>query len=174
MHLFRMVPAAALSAACLLPLSATAQQWIVRCDSPGPKPLCLDATTMAVPGRVQLSECKKGLEGQEWFAKKPGEKQIQNRWLSDGGKNNKGCLDLLVQFPFNLVATKDCDANLVAQQWDFDQTNQNGAVIKNAYVSTECLSGPAIPFGTVQPASCNWAPTWKFVNVGDERLGCPP
>ncbi len=171
MRSIKLVPIVALSAISFLPVSATAQQWIVRCDS-GPKPLCLDATQAGRGGRVQVSECNEDLVAQRWDANKPEPNQIQNRWLAEEAQG-EGCLDILVATnpTDNEVATNTCNPDLQAQRWNFQQ-DENGATISNQFTA-QCLGGLAINQATVEPVVCP-GPDWKFVNVGDDRLGCPP
>jgi hypothetical protein len=168
MRLIKWVPVVAFSAVCSIPASVMAQQWIVRCDSPSPTPLCLDATTNQPSGRMQLSECDKTKTYQQWDANKPKSENIQNR-----GMNN--CVDIYVYSDpdDNEVVTNKCDSSLEAQEWSFEQTNPNGAPIQNEYTG-QYLGGLAVNHATVEPVPYTTAPKWRFANVGDMRLGCPP
>jgi hypothetical protein len=147
-----------------------AQQWIVRCDSPGPTaPLCLDATTDQSGGRVQVSECGKTKTYQQWDTKNEPfiPVQIKNRGMGN-------CVDINVYSnpADNKVVTNPCQSYLQAQQWIFKQ-QEGGTTLLNSYTG-QCLGGDPIAIHTAEPVGCGSAPKWRFANVGDMRLGCPP
>ena len=174
MRLIKSVPALAFAAVAFAPASAMAQQWVVNCGSNR----CMDATQMAAGGRVQVSNCSAKnpeLRGQQWDANKPKSGNIQNRWIADSNSKN-GCLDVFVSSGPDEVRTNECNDQLQAQKWIFQQ-NQNGNLISN-FFTHECLEDVSgIHQGTVEPRPCDWtnlSQRWKWVNVGDTRLGCPP
>jgi hypothetical protein len=156
MRFIKLAPIVGVCVVSFFPLSATAQQWVMNCESN----LCLDITEPGGP--VQMQPCDEGLVGQQWDARQPLPENIQNRF-------NGQCLDFNIAN--GMVATNACNPGYMAQLWDYRQ-DWFPNPIRNMYTG-QCLDAAG---GNVVSAPCNASPTqmWKWVNIGDNAPGCPP
>lgn len=161
MRLIKMLPVVGLCAASFLPASATAQQWIVNCDSN----LCMDVT---VDGKIQMAECDPNKTYQRWdvnVSSVPAQK-VQNR-------GNLQCLDI---FDDNTIHTSACEDWKNNQLWNFP-CRIEGDSIESVPFMGKCLVAENNNLAPVTLDNCDpvaSAKQWKCVNIGDTRPNCPP
>lgn len=165
MQVNKLVTMAGFCAISLFSSSAMAQLWVKNCATNQ----CLDATTDAPNGRVQVSDCDTSKKAQQWYATSgivPS--PIQNAYEGF----DKPCLDMSEAAVGGFQAiTNSCDKTKQAQNWYFAKNGHEGP-IENGYFSGQCLT--VADDGTVTPAGCNGErlQRWLWVNVGDETI-CP-
>jgi hypothetical protein len=163
MHLKKLVPIVGFCAVSLFSSSAMAQLWAKNCATNQ----CLDATTKATNGMVQVSDCDTSKIAQQWHQNSPWTKRLQNAYEGFG----KPCLDMNAE---TSVVTNRCNKGLRSQKWTFADNGQV-APIQNQYWNkgnTGCIV--VGQDGKVTAAKCNGdkSQDWYWVNVGD-NTPCP-
>jgi len=156
---FMMVGFCAMSA---LSSSAMAQLWAKNCATN----ICLDATTGAVNGMVQVSDCAEYKIAQQWHQNSPWGEGLQNAYEGFG----KPCLDMNSE---TSVVTNACNKALQAQSWTFVANGQVGT-LQNGYWNEGNQCAVVGEDNTVIAAKCDGsiAQNWYWVNVGDDA-SCP-
>jgi hypothetical protein len=158
MYFVKAVSVVGICAVSALPLSATAQRWIVNCETSQ----CLDVTE---DGDVQTSKCDETKTYQQWDVNVPGVPQGK---IANRGKNE--CLDV---FNDKSIHTTSCEPWKNFQQWKFPCLGNLGTRIKSDHFD-ECVTTKdksATPAAIL--TDCQNAAMWRCVNVGDPNLSCP-